>query len=126
MSKEIKVKFEDNYVEIDGERYYFKGFITKEKAWVYEKLSKEDIEKLVDEIADKLVNLLEKEMDLREFTRRVLKESLLQERIKDLFEIKERIKAEPKVSVKSGCVALTIGGKRGRPKEFVVVGVSHD
>jgi len=40
----------------------------------------------------------------------------------EIMELKDRLEGVPKISEAPRCLALMIGGKRGRPYEFIIVG----
>jgi len=43
----------------------------------------------------------------------------------EIMELKDRLKKAPKISEAPRCLALMIGGKRGRPYEFILVGTEE-
>jgi len=66
-----------------------------------------------------IVNKLAPHVDVKQLLTEML---LIQSGPVEILELKERLeKAYPKVKDAPGCYSLMIGGKRGRPYEFVMI-----
>jgi hypothetical protein len=104
-----KVESKGGFLIIDGDYYTIDtpnedgNFDTGEMKW--KKVDKEKIEKIVDEIAEKLKDALDPKV--------VIRDALFDLSTKDLKKLTVKLikeKAKPRITVKKHCVQMKVGG----------------
>lgn len=79
---------------------------------------------LVRKVSNLLYEALS-DIDREEYFKDTLFEAVNESGMEELKDLEERLTKKPTIKKERGCFSLLIGGKRGKPLEFTIVGRRH-